>query len=348
MLHAVIMAGGAGTRFWPASRRELPKQFLPILGSKSMISLTMERLLSQIETHNIYVVTAADQVPLVIQHLPQLPPQNIIIEPFGMNTAPCLALSLAVLEQKLTDEDRMLVLPADHFIRDTEAFLESLELAHTIAAQNKLVTFGIIPDHPATGYGYIEAGDEFQPGAREVLRFKEKPDRETATGFIKQGNFYWNSGMFCWTLKTLRNAFQAHLPLALEVAQELVAAIAKGADDALVATIYAKMPRTPIDIGIMEKSQNRAVIPVDYGWSDVGSWQALSELSPSDAAGNTFTAQGIGIESQNNYIHSNKFTALIGVNDLCIIETEHAILVCPKNRSEEVKKVVDSIDDKLK
>lgn len=339
MMLAVIMAGGAGTRFWPASRKALPKQFLPILGQKSMIRLTMERLLPLVPVEKIHVVTAASQVPLVQKHLPEMPMENIIIEPFGMNTAPCLALSLAFLQARHPDEETMLVLPADHFIRNTSAFLDSLKQGDQIARQKLLVTFGIIPNHPATGYGYIEAGDELAPGVREVARFKEKPDVFTATEFLAQGNFYWNSGMFLWSLGTLQKAFEAHLPLALDVARELIKAVSLNAEEDVVAQIYAKMPKTPIDIGIMEKATNRAVIPVDYGWSDVGSWQALSELTPKDDLGNSFSNPGLAIDSTGNYIHSTKFTALIGVSDLCVIETEDAILVCPKSRSEEVKDI---------
>lgn len=345
---AVIMAGGAGTRFWPASRAALPKQFLPILGSKSMIRLTMERLLPLVPVDKIHVVTAASQVELVKQHLPEMPVENIIIEPFGMNTAPCLALSLAVLLDRHSLEETMLVLPADHFIRDTQSFLASLTKADEVASHGRLVTFGIIPDHPATGYGYIEAGAELSPGVREVARFKEKPDALTAAQFIAQGNFYWNSGMFCWSLGTLARAFETHLPLALNVARELVAGLIRGIDEATAASVYARMPKTPIDIGIMEKATNRAVIPVNYGWSDVGGWKALADLSPTDANGNRFSAPSLPLDSTDNYISTNKFCALIGVHGLCLIETPDAILLCPKDRSEEVKQVVDTLKAQAK
>jgi len=340
---AVIMAGGAGTRFWPASRMALPKQFLPVLGEKSMIRLTMERLLPLVPVEKIHVVTAASQAHLVKQHLPEMPSDNIIIEPFGMNTAPCLALSLAFLLERHPLDETMLVLPADHFIQNTGDFLYSLDKADEVAAGGRLVTFGIVPDHPATGYGYIEAGEELSPGVLDVRRFKEKPDAATAAQFIAQGNFYWNSGMFCWGLGTLQTAFQSHLPLALAVAGELITALQTGADEAQAASIYGKMPKIPIDIGIMEKASNRAVIPVDYGWSDVGGWKALADLSASDVSGNHLKAHGMIIDAHDNYINTNKFTALIGVNGLCLIETPDAILLCPKERSEEVKRVVDQL-----
>jgi mannose-1-phosphate guanylyltransferase len=340
---AVIMAGGAGTRFWPASRASLPKQFLPVLGDKSMIRLTFDRLTPLIDEDRIYVVTAASQAELVREHLPQMPVENIIIEPFGMNTAPCIALSVARLSALYPAGETMLVLPADHFIQDTAAFLASLSLADHVAKDGRLVTFGIVPTYPATGYGYIEAAEPLSDGVLNVSRFKEKPDYDTATFFLSQGNFYWNSGMFGWTLATISQAFDTYLPQALAVAQDVCALWKNKAPDAEVHAAYANMPKTPIDIGVMEPATNRAVIPVSYGWSDVGSWKALADLSPADADGNRFPSSGMAIDAGNNYAYTNKFTAFIGVNDLCVVETPDAILVVPKDRSEEVKAVVDAL-----
>lgn len=345
---ALIMAGGVGTRFWPASTNKLPKQFLPIIASKSMIRLTFERLMPLIESKDIYVVTAQDQSQLVKEHLPEMPPENIIIEPFGMNTAPCLALSLAHLQDRYPPDEKMIVLPADHYIRDTQKYLQSLELARSTADKELLISFGIQATYPATGYGYIEAGEDLSPGVRKMKRFKEKPELNMAISFLEQGNFYWNSGMFCWKLSTLKQAFLAHLPQALEKAVELIKARDELQNEQIQRQIYAQMPKVPIDIGIMEKASNRAVIPVDYGWSDVGSWQALSELSIKDEQGNSFQTSGLAIDAKDNYIHTQKFTALIGINELCIIESENAILVCPKERSEEVKAVVDKLKQEKK
>jgi len=340
---AVIMAGGAGTRFWPASRAALPKQFLPVLGDKSMIRLTFDRLTPFIAADRIFVVTAASQAELVKQHLPEMPSENIIIEPFGMNTAPCIALSVAYLERRYSSGETMLVLPADHYIQDTAAFLASLHLADHVAQQGSLVTFGIIPTYPATGYGYIEASQPIGDGVLSVSRFKEKPDYDTATFFLSKGNFYWNSGMFAWTLASIAQAFETHLPQALGVAREVCRLWDADADPALVNHAYGTMPRVPIDIGVMEPATNRAVIPVSYGWSDVGGWKALADLSPSDPAGNRFPAGGMAIDAANNYAYTDKYIAFIGVNDLCVIETPDAILVTPKDRGEEVKAIVDEL-----
>ncbi len=340
---ALIMAGGVGARFWPASTRSFPKQFLPILGDKSMIQVTFERLLPLIQAQDIYVVTSADQVHLVREHLKQMPQENIIVEPAGMNTAPCLALSLAYLDRRYPADTPMVVLPADHYIRDTESFLQSLKVAARVAGQGLLVTFGIKPCYPATGYGYIQAGEELEPGIQKVLHFKEKPDLQTAISFLEQGNFYWNSGMFCWTLETLKQAFASCLPEALSLAEKITEARETG--DGSEDELYYQMPRMPIDIAIMEKADNRAVIPVDYGWSDVGSWEALANLAEKDEHGNSFKSGGMALNSRDNYVHTSKFTALIDVEGLCIIEGKDAFLICPKQSSESVKKIVDMLKE---
>ena len=343
---ALIMAGGFGTRFWPQSRADMPKQFLKVVGDKSMLQLTVERLEPLIPLQKIYIVTAASQVPLVKEHLPLLPIQNIIIEPFGMNTAPCIALSAQYLRRLYPDDTAMIVLPADHVIKDTTAFLTSLSKAELAAGEGNLVTFGIVPEYPATGYGYIEAGTESSEGVYSVVRFKEKPDYETALGFLSSGNFFWNSGMFAWQLGTISTAFKELMPALDELLGQIGAKWENEGDASNIDEIYAKMPRTPIDIGIMEAASNRVLIPVQLGWSDVGSWKALADLSVADSDGNSFMQSGIAFASTDNYIYSNKFTALIGVDNLCVIETPDAILVCAKDRAEEVKKVVDYLKAK--
>ncbi len=340
---ALIMAGGTGTRFWPVSRKSKPKQFLKIAGDKSMIQLTVERLQGAVEDKYIYIVTAQSQAALVREHLPQLPAENIIIEPFGMNTAPCIGLSLAYLYDRISHDESIVVLPADHVIRDTGQFLESLKQAEQPAAEGYLVTFGIVPEYPATGYGYIEAGKKYSDDTFHVKQFKEKPDIETATGFLKQGNFYWNSGMFYWKFDTIYKAFEEHMPQISALLEEIRFIWKHQNIQAGIADVYVKMPRTPIDIGIMEKAEKRAVIPVDYGWSDVGSWKALADISPTDENGNFIGKKNLVIDAKNNYIKTDKFISLIGVDNLVVIETDDAILISSKERSEDVKKVVDTL-----
>lgn len=313
-----------------------------------MIQLTVDRLLPIMPIEDIFIVTAANQTELVKLHLPSLPAENIIIEPFGMNTAPCIALSIAYLRERYQDTESLVVLPADHVISDTDAFVKGLYKAEIPASEGNLVTFGIIPDYPATGYGYIEAGDSIADGIHTVTRFKEKPDFETAKAFLAEGNFYWNSGMFFWKLGSIWNAFCSYMPEATDILKQITDIWKAHGYLAPIDQLYAKMPKTPIDIGIMEKASNRAVIPVNIGWSDVGSFKALAELSPVDADMNSLTAEGFALDAAGNYVKTNKFTALIGVNDLCIIETEDAILIMPKDRAEDVKKVVDHLAAKGK
>ncbi|MCB5251735.1 MAG: mannose-1-phosphate guanylyltransferase [Candidatus Cloacimonadaceae bacterium] len=340
---AVIMAGGSGTRFWPQSRKDHPKQFLKIAGDRSMIQLTVDRLLPLIPIARIYIVTAADQAALVAEHLPELPPDNIIIEPFGMNTAACIALSLQYLKPLYGEDTTMLVLPADHVIQDTKAFHNSLKKAHQAARGGALITFGIVPDYPATGYGYIEAGSQVEPGVFRVLKFKEKPDLKTASSFIEQGGFYWNSGMFCWSLAAISDAFQTHLPQAFEICAKIGKIWQEQGRSADVSELYRQVPRLPIDIGIMEKAELRYVIPVQIGWSDVGSFKALAEINPADSEGNASNSEIMAIDSRDNFVQSSKFTALIGVDNLCIIETEDAMLITTKDRAEEVKLIVEKL-----
>jgi len=268
---ALIMAGGIGSRFWPLSRESNPKQFLKIVSEKSMIQMTVERLLPEIKIEDIFIVTSASQTKLVKEHLPALPEENIIIEPFGMNTAPCIALSTVYLSRKYDSEEKMIVLAADHLIENTTEFLRSLKIAATAAEEDYLVTFGIKPNYPATGYGYIEAGRKISDEMFYVKQFKEKPDLKTAEEFLKAGNFYWNSGMFAWKLKTILSAYKNYLPQVFELLEKISR---KWEDFGLKADIsqeYALMPKLPVDIGIMEKAEKRIVIPVDYGWNDVGS-----------------------------------------------------------------------------
>ena len=339
----LIMAGGVGTRFWPLSRESNPKQFLKIISDKSMLQMTVERLLPKIHMKDIFIVTAQSQVKLTVEHLPKLPTENIIIEPFGMNTAPCIALSAQYLARKYDKNEKMIVLPADHLIARKDEFLASLNIGVLSAEQDNLVTFGIKPDYPATGYGYIEAGKEIEKEMFYVKRFKEKPDLETAKTFLHAGNFFWNSGMFMWKIETILKAYQNYLP---QISQLLKKIDVKWNSKGLSADIseeYALMLKVPVDIGIMEKAEKRVVIPVDYGWSDVGSWKALYDISPKDENNNVLKCKNKIIDSKNNYVNSDKFVSLIGVENLVVIDSEDALLIASKDHSEDVKKIVGKL-----
>ncbi len=340
---ALIMAGGIGTRFWPLSRKSHPKQFLNIVSKQSMLQMTVERLLPKIKMEDIFIVTAKSQVELTKKHLPKLPRENIIIEPFGMNTAPCIALSAYYLARKYDESERMIVLPADHLIANQNEFLNSLQIGEDSANENNLVTFGIKPNYPATGYGYIEAGTKVSYNAFKVKQFKEKPDLKTAQKFIEAGNFFWNSGMFMWKIETILKAYRDYLPKIINVLNGISQ---KWDDEGITADIsqqYRKMPRIPVDVGIMEQAEKRIVIPVDYGWNDVGSWKALYDISPKDKNENVINQECEILDSNNNYVNSKKFVSLIGVDNLIVIESEDALLIIAQNRSEDVKKIVEKL-----
>lgn len=345
---ALIMAGGVGTRFWPLSRESNPKQFLNILSDRSMIQMTVDRLTSKIKIEDIFIVTAAYQVELTKQHLPALPEENIIIEPFGMNTAPCIALSASYLARKYDKSESMIVLPADHLIALKDDFLASLEVGEESAKLDNLVTFGIKPNYPATGYGYIEAGEKIDDRRFSVKQFKEKPDLETAQQFLEAGNFFWNSGMFMWQIETILNSYQNYLPKVTSILKEINKKWDELGLSADFSEEYAKMPKLPVDIGIMEQAEKRVVIPVDYGWSDVGSWKALYDISKKDENGNVLKCDSEIIDSKNNYINTDKFVSLIGVENLIVVESEDALLIADKSKSEDVKKIVEKLKKETK
>ena len=342
---ALIMAGGVGSRFWPLSREDNPKQFLPIVSTDSMIKLTVDRLLKIISIKDIYIVTAARQAELVKYHLPELNPQNIIIEPFGMNTAPCIALSLAWLGNKYPEDETMLVAAADHLITDTDEFYKCVDIAQAAARQDMLVTFGITPTYSATSYGYIESGEQINNNSFQVVSFKEKPDKKTAQEYLERGNFFWNSGMFIWNLKTIREAFITLQPAIWDLLDKIKAIWQKYERGSDFTSLYKQMPRLPVDIGIMEKSDNIAVIPSNFGWSDVGSWKALYDISPKDKDNNVSKREFLAIDSKDNYIFSDRLVSLIGINNLVIVETEDSLLIADMERSEEVKKLVSYLKD---
>jgi len=342
---ALIMAGGIGTRFWPLSRESKPKQYLKIVSEKSMIQMTVERLLPKIEMKDIFIVTGKSQVKLVQEHLPELPTENIIIEPFGMNTAPCIALSAKYLSRIYDPKEKMIVLSADHLIKNEKEFLRTLEVAEKSADEDNLVTFGIKPNYPATGYGYVEAGKQVADEMFEVIQFKEKPDIKTAKIFLLVGNFFWNSGMFTWKIETILKTYQDHLPEVISLLDKIAVKWDNSGIETDISDEYSQMPRLPVDIGIMEKAEKRIVIPVDYGWSDVGSWKALYDVSEKDENQNVLKCKKMVLNSRENYVYSNKFVTLIGVENLVVVETENALLISSKDKSEDVKKIVNKLKE---
>jgi mannose-1-phosphate guanylyltransferase len=348
------MAGGIGTRFWPLSTKETPKQFLHILGKRSMIQQTVDRVLPLAEYRDIYIVTNESQIGLVREHLPELPEENIIAEPMGRNTAACIGLSAVLLQDKYEKDETMLVLPADHYIGKPELFREIISQADAfVKERKKLLTFGIQPTYPATGYGYIEFGQEIQKDPLSIFavkQFKEKPDAETAEQFVKSGTFAWNSGMFLWRIDSIIDAIKDYMPSLFLSLNEIKNSW--NSDMAQVGEIYSELKSVPVDIGIMEKADNAVVVPINIDWNDIGSWEALDEMKEKDKDGNCFEVPVMNIESHNSYVYSDnpqKRIALIDVDDVIVVETKDALLVCRKEKSQDVKKIVERIsEEKLK
>ncbi|HNW91993.1 MAG TPA: sugar phosphate nucleotidyltransferase [bacterium] len=338
MLHVVIMAGGRGTRFWPASRRKLPKPFLQVTGERTLLQLTVDRVLPLATAARVWLVIAAGNIAPAREQLPQLPAENFIGEPQGRNTAPCLAVAAELIRRR--DPEAVLVaLPADHIIEEEEQFRAMLAAAAAFAVREKrLVTIGIKPRFPHTGFGYIRTGGQLaavQPWPVHAVRqFVEKPDRATAEGYLAAGDYAWNGGMFIVSAATWLDMVAQHLPA--------LAAELPGLDAADLAPAYARMPAVSIDYGVLEKETRLACIPAALTWSDVGSWTALYERAGADnaALGPLWTKDAHG-----NYFHTpDKFVAALGVENLIVVDTGDALLVCTRDRAEEVKDIVAHLE----
>lgn len=351
MLHAVIMAGGSGTRFWPKSTKEHPKQFLTLFGDRTMLQSTVDRINPAIPADRVWVITNERYVGLVKEQLPDVPANNIIGEPVAKNTAPCVAAAAALIDKKDPD-GTMVVLPADHLIADADEFISVLHAGAKKAEQSDaLVTIGIRPSRPETGYGYIELKkdaeetvDEYE--IKQVAQFREKPDIATARQFVFSGRFLWNSGMFIWKTSVIMNQFGKHLPEIAAQMDQLKPAVDTGKQGEAMISFYEACPSVSIDYGIMEKAANVFVIPGNFGWNDVGSWKALYELEKKDENENVIQAEHCVTEdSKNNLVYSEngKLIALAGVENLAIVETENAILICNLDKAQSVKQLVNQL-----
>jgi mannose-1-phosphate guanylyltransferase len=347
-LYAVIMAGGSGTRLWPRSRKKKPKQLLDIVSSKTMIQETVERLDSLVDVDNTMVVVGELHFKDIDQQLVHIPTENIIVEPSGKNTAPCIGL--AAIHIKARDEDAvMVVLPSDHLIRNTNRFRKIIRAAAAAAQQEEsLVTIGIEPTFPETGYGYIQIGKkELSIRSEDVFKvvaFTEKPTGAMAKKFLKAGNYLWNSGMFVWNVKTILNQIEKHLPDLHDGLMKIEAALGKSNEQKVLERVYDSLEPESIDFGVMEKSKKVLLLKGDFGWNDIGSWAAMEQLWPKDKDGNFLNADVVSIESSGNIIHSTKkLVAVIGLQDIVIIETEDALLVCPKERAPDVRRAVEEL-----
>ncbi len=347
-LYAVIMAGGVGSRFWPRSRKENPKQLLKIFGANTMIQDTVARLKGLVSNENIYIITNRLQAFRIKQQLPQLPEENIIDEPFGKNTAPCIGLASVIIKQK--DPDAVtVVLPADHLIMDVEKFKERIRQAAEYAYESEgLMTIGIIPDRPETGYGYIQFDSkEVAPQIYKVSTFAEKPNLATAKRFLASGDFLWNSGMFIWKVSAILEEIKKYMPELHSALLEIEKALGQDDFDKILTRIYGQLSKISIDYGIMEHSRKVFLIKGDFGWSDVGSWETVYQLSEKDEEGNAKIGDVYCEKTKNSYIYSlNKFSAVVGLEDVIVINTEDALLVCKRENAQDVKSVVDYLNMK--
>lgn len=339
----LILAGGVGERFWPVSTAANPKQFLPLTGSSPMILETINRVVPLVSPEKIYVVTTKTQLSLAYKILSDLPVQNIIVEPEGRNTAACLILSLSYIKKKEGKDEVIAVLPSDHFIGDDQKFQTSLASSFAAATeQNEIVTFGIKPRRPETGYGYIAVGPELASGVYQGLKFVEKPDSAAAERYIEDGGYLWNSGIFIFRINTLIEKLRSFSPSLYQGFLELE----KAKNNKAIAEVYSKLPRTSIDYGLMEKVSSFLVIPASFEWDDLGTWRSLETIYLSDNNGNIVVGDAYMVDVKNSVIYAkSKLIVAVGVEDLIIVDGENATLICTKERLEEVKQIANKFSN---
>jgi mannose-1-phosphate guanylyltransferase len=347
-LKAVVMAGGSGTRFWPLSRRRAPKQFLPIVSRKSMIEETVERVLPLIPYRNVLTVAGREHSRTIRRLLPRLPEKNALVEPLAKNTAPSLILATASVFLR-NPRAVVAVLASDHLITNPDLFRRKLKSAAAAAAAREcLVTFGIPPTFPSTGYGYIhygkaeswkKAGEAFYP----VLAFKEKPKEEQARAFLSEGGYYWNSGMFVWRADVFAAKLEEHSPDFFPFWGRTLDAL-RTSSAARLKAVFREIPATSIDYALMEKARGVVVCEGNFGWSDVGAWSSLFDVWKNDPAGNAFQGDVLAMDTEGTLcFNPGKFTALIGCRDLIVVDTPDALLICPRSQDQRVKQVLEHL-----
>jgi mannose-1-phosphate guanylyltransferase len=349
MLYAVIMAGGSGTRFWPLSRSSTPKHVLTIVSGKPLLAECVERFKGSLPPERIIVVTTAEQASSVREILPQLPAENIVSEPVGRDTAACVGYAAAIVRHR-EPEAVMAVLPSDHVISPARRFLESLSAAEQLALKGEgLVTFGIVPSWPHTGMGYIHRGEPLDPVNNfrvfRLKRFREKPNLELARQFIDTGEYFWNSGIFVWKAATILAEIEKHMPEHHRLLSNIAAALGTPREREVVEENYPKFQRISIDFGVMEMARTVFVIEADYEWDDVGSWVAVPKHHPLDLHGNTVLADFEGVDTRDCIVVGERghLVTAVGVEKLVIVHTPDATLVCHRDSTGDVKKLVERL-----
>ena len=351
-LHALIMAGGSGTRFWPASRRLRPKQLLPIApgSDDSLLVSTIKRIEPLCPHERILVVTGEHLLAATKEALAAYPRVTVVAEPVPRNTAPCIAWGTAIALRR-DPSAIVMALPSDHHVRDEAAFREAVTRAVRSAETGPITTIGIKPSRPETGFGHIEASDEISAGVRKAVRFVEKPDRARAEEYVKSGRYFWNSGMFFFRASAMMEAVTQYLPELATGLAKIEAAAKRGTDAEAQETkaVFPTLPNISIDYGVMEKVPLLHVVPAEFGWSDVGSWLASWELGQKDASGNVADEGAILIDSAGTLVRDlgkkqRKAIALVGIKDVCVIETDDALLVIARDRAQDVRKVVEELE----
>jgi mannose-1-phosphate guanylyltransferase len=350
MAYGVILAGGKGERFWPRSRRDRPKQLLPLVGDQPMLLETVERIEGLVPKERILVVATVDLRQEVMAAAPDLDEANLFFEPMGRNTAVAIGYAAMVLSRRDPDSE-MIVLPADHFIADRERFLQTVEVALKTCRMGNLVTFGVVPTRPETGYGYIHVGQQMDvegpAPVHAVLAFKEKPNQKQAQHFLKQRDYLWNSGMFVWQTRTIIDAIHSYMPDLGKNLDLLGEALGTKREEEVLHRLYSAAESISIDYGVMERATNVAVVRADFVWDDVGSWTALERFKESDEQGNVLMGDAIVLDGRDNIISSeNGLVAAIGVSGLIIVRVQDITLVCQKGRHGDVRDLVRSLYEK--
>ena len=347
--YALIMAGGGGTRLWPMSRQDTPKQLLPLVEDVSMFTASVERLAPLFTPEQIYVVTGRKYLNALREHAPQIPQQNFIIEPYGKESGPAAALGVTVIQHR-DPEATIAILTADHHITKKDKFRDLLQAAYDLAQKGYIATLGISPSFPSTGFGYIQQGEKISTingfDTFVALGFREKPDAETATAFLLSGEYTWNSGMFIWKAEQAMNEFKRQQPKMYEQFMLLAPTVDTHEYDHKLEEIWENVDKISLDYAVMEKAQMMAVIPADFGWNDVGSWASMYDVLKLDKAGNGVKGtepERVLLDTKNTLVYSDKLVVTIGVEDIIVIETPDSLLICHKDRTQDVKKVVDQL-----